>query len=361
MIISSKCIWEQRFLFFSEIRLDNGLNPCWNHEVEIKVRCPDLALIQFSVCDVDTFSDRVLLGEQTIPVKRNCYCQNDFKKRHDYACKPMFCSHHVSFQVKCVREGYRSVQLRNAHGEPLFSTLLVKIEKQVVSPTGEWMNQTYFYCCHLTHTTRHKLFFTRLFLESSEQINIQILSSSTKPLCQRKKYILICPRMRVTLFNQSLYVVWGFVFHLTSLRSSHHGSDRHIIKACLLNSPIQNSLKHKTFFFTASIHLCLSRLPGNCPEEWLFDFRVCACAFSFCWWLLFFLAMEKFVSWRRVIERAHKPVKAGNTKIYLVVDKRKETNNFILWPYYFSLVSQEERVRREKICFSIKLEYILQQ
>ncbi|ODM93674.1 1-phosphatidylinositol 4,5-bisphosphate phosphodiesterase gamma-1, partial [Orchesella cincta] len=78
--------------------VDNGLNPCWNQSFSIPIQCPELALVQFSVCDMDTFSDRVPLGEATVP-------------------------------VTCMREGYRSVQLQNAYGEPLFSSLLVNVLK----------------------------------------------------------------------------------------------------------------------------------------------------------------------------------------------------------------------------------------
>ncbi|CAL8116597.1 unnamed protein product [Orchesella dallaii] len=85
--------------FKTQTILDNGLNPCWNQLFRVPIQCPELALIQFSVCDKDTFGDRILLGEATVP-------------------------------ITCMREGYRSVQLQNAYGEPLFSTLLVNIMKE---------------------------------------------------------------------------------------------------------------------------------------------------------------------------------------------------------------------------------------
>lgn len=50
------------------ISLDTGLNPYWNETFNLKIQCPQLALIQFSVCDVNPFGEKVLLGESTIPV-----------------------------------------------------------------------------------------------------------------------------------------------------------------------------------------------------------------------------------------------------------------------------------------------------
>lgn len=76
---------------------DNGLNPIWNDICEFEVFCPELALIRFVVQDEDMFGEPNFIAQATYP-------------------------------IRCLRTGYRSVPLTNAHSEELeLSSLLVHL------------------------------------------------------------------------------------------------------------------------------------------------------------------------------------------------------------------------------------------
>ncbi|CAG2120602.1 unnamed protein product, partial [Medioppia subpectinata] len=78
---------------------DNGLNPVWSSETFVfNITCPELALIRFLVCHLDTFDDSSFVGHSTLP-------------------------------ITCLRPGYRSVQLKNEFSEELdLSTLLIHLD-----------------------------------------------------------------------------------------------------------------------------------------------------------------------------------------------------------------------------------------
>jgi phosphatidylinositol phospholipase C gamma-1 len=79
---------------------DNGFSPVWNEVCDFDICNPDVAMIRFVVMDEDMFGDPNFLGQATYP-------------------------------IKCLRQGYRSVQLRNDYSETLeISSLLVHITLQ---------------------------------------------------------------------------------------------------------------------------------------------------------------------------------------------------------------------------------------
>ncbi|XP_055327367.1 1-phosphatidylinositol 4,5-bisphosphate phosphodiesterase gamma-1-like [Paramacrobiotus metropolitanus] len=84
--------------FRTDMINDNGFNPFWNETCDFDIRNPDLALIRFIVLDIDMFNDQHLVGQATFP-------------------------------VRCIRQGFRSVPLKNGWSEDLeLSSLLVRIQ-----------------------------------------------------------------------------------------------------------------------------------------------------------------------------------------------------------------------------------------
>ena len=70
----------------------------WNEGCEFEVFNPDLALIRFVAQDEDVFGDPNFIGQATFP-------------------------------VRSLRDGFRSIPLKNQHNEELeLSTLLVHVE-----------------------------------------------------------------------------------------------------------------------------------------------------------------------------------------------------------------------------------------
>lgn len=91
--------------------VDNGFNPLWFEQCEFDVINPEVALIRFVVQDEDMFSEANFLGQATYP-------------------------------VRCLRPGFRSIQLKNGFGEDLeLATLLVLIDLKnpMVSQSGSRM------------------------------------------------------------------------------------------------------------------------------------------------------------------------------------------------------------------------------
>ncbi|KAK2162254.1 hypothetical protein LSH36_101g04011 [Paralvinella palmiformis] len=89
-------------------KVDNGFNPLWFEQCEFDVINPEVALIRFVVQDEDMFSEANFLGQATYP-------------------------------VRCLRPGFRSIQLKNGFGEDLeLATLLVLIDlKNPMEEDGE--------------------------------------------------------------------------------------------------------------------------------------------------------------------------------------------------------------------------------
>lgn len=76
----------------------NGYNPVWSNRFDFDISNPECALIKFVVQDLDVFGDPIDLAQAVIP-------------------------------VPCIKQGYRSVALRNQHSEELeLSSLLVHVE-----------------------------------------------------------------------------------------------------------------------------------------------------------------------------------------------------------------------------------------
>jgi len=79
---------------------DNGLNPLWDENFNIRIQNPSMALFRLAVYDEDMFGEPNFLGAATYP-------------------------------AAALLSGYRSVPLKNGHSEELeLSTLLVKVEKK---------------------------------------------------------------------------------------------------------------------------------------------------------------------------------------------------------------------------------------
>ena len=77
---------------------DNGFNPCWEETFIFDIECPDLALLRFVAYDEDSFGDPNFVGQATYP-------------------------------FNCLRQGYRSVPLKNEYSEELdLSSLLVHVK-----------------------------------------------------------------------------------------------------------------------------------------------------------------------------------------------------------------------------------------
>ncbi|KAK3855644.1 hypothetical protein Pcinc_037965 [Petrolisthes cinctipes] len=78
---------------------DNGLNPVWQSKLLLNIRNPDCAFLRFVVYDEDLFGDPNQIGQATYP-------------------------------VSCIREGYRSVPLKNSYSEEIeLASLLIHLRK----------------------------------------------------------------------------------------------------------------------------------------------------------------------------------------------------------------------------------------
>jgi Ca2+-dependent lipid-binding protein len=76
---------------------NNGFHPVWNQKMTFKITCPHLALVLFRVYDSETSRD-VVVAQYSLP-------------------------------FRCMQKGYRTVHLKNKHGEPMMvGSLFVKIE-----------------------------------------------------------------------------------------------------------------------------------------------------------------------------------------------------------------------------------------
>jgi phosphatidylinositol phospholipase C delta len=76
---------------------NNGLNPIWDHKINIDIHCPELCLILFQVRDEDRFSRSTFLGQVCIP-------------------------------FTAVQLGYRHIKLRAKNGDYIHGTLFVHIK-----------------------------------------------------------------------------------------------------------------------------------------------------------------------------------------------------------------------------------------
>lgn len=82
---------------------DNGFSPCWNEDCEFSVTMPELACLRFIVYDEDMFQDANAIGQNVYPLG--------------------------TLSEPNIRNGYRSIPLKNAYNEPLeLSSLLVHID-----------------------------------------------------------------------------------------------------------------------------------------------------------------------------------------------------------------------------------------
>lgn len=78
---------------------DNGLNPVWCNNLIFHVYNPECCLIRFVVYDEDVFREPNQIGQATYP-------------------------------VTCIRDGYRSVPLKNAYSEEIeLASLLIHLKK----------------------------------------------------------------------------------------------------------------------------------------------------------------------------------------------------------------------------------------
>lgn len=64
---------------------NNGFNPSWNQELKFPVAYPELAILYFKVSDADLVLSNDMLGQYVLP-------------------------------LNCIREGYRSVPLKDKNG-----------------------------------------------------------------------------------------------------------------------------------------------------------------------------------------------------------------------------------------------------
>ncbi|KAK7080358.1 Phospholipase C, gamma 2, partial [Halocaridina rubra] len=77
---------------------NNGLTPMWRKTLTFTVLNPECAIIRFVVLDEDMFVEHNQIGQATYP-------------------------------VTCIREGYRSIPLKNAYSEEFeISSLLVHMK-----------------------------------------------------------------------------------------------------------------------------------------------------------------------------------------------------------------------------------------
>lgn len=94
---------------------DNGLCPIWNEEMSFNISVPELASVRFIVQDEDMFGDPNTIGQ---------------------ACYPL-----GGRDFLAIRNGYRSVQLRNVFNEPLdMSSLLVHIDATYKPKNDEYQS-----------------------------------------------------------------------------------------------------------------------------------------------------------------------------------------------------------------------------
>lgn len=91
------CTYDSKNKYKTNTKVDNGLNPVWNEVFVFDIINPDMALIRFCVLDFDMFSDSNFLGQAVFP-------------------------------IRCLKTGYRSIQLKSDHSEPLeLASLLVHV------------------------------------------------------------------------------------------------------------------------------------------------------------------------------------------------------------------------------------------
>ncbi|XP_071822234.1 1-phosphatidylinositol 4,5-bisphosphate phosphodiesterase gamma-1-like isoform X3 [Apostichopus japonicus] len=97
------CSYDNGNKYKSKTKSSNGLNPVFNEKCEFDVHNPDMAFIRFVIQDEDMFGDPNFVAQATYPL----------------------CA---------VREGFRSVRLKNAYSEELeLATLLVRIQKRIIA------------------------------------------------------------------------------------------------------------------------------------------------------------------------------------------------------------------------------------
>lgn len=98
------CGYEGKNKWKTNVKVDTGLNPVWKEQhMLVEISNPEMALIRFCVQDLDMFGDDNFLGQATYP-------------------------------VKCLKTGFRSIQLKNEHSEPLeLASLLVHLSVIEVS------------------------------------------------------------------------------------------------------------------------------------------------------------------------------------------------------------------------------------
>lgn len=76
---------------------NNGLNPIWNHKINLNMYCPELCLIKFEVRDEDRYGRSTFLGQ---------------------AC----------FPLTAIQRGYRHIKLKAKNGDYIHGTLFVHIK-----------------------------------------------------------------------------------------------------------------------------------------------------------------------------------------------------------------------------------------
>ncbi|XP_071536476.1 1-phosphatidylinositol 4,5-bisphosphate phosphodiesterase gamma-1 isoform X2 [Panulirus ornatus] len=92
------CEYDSGQKYTTKALADNGLNPVWCEKLIFQVKNPECSLIRFVVYDEDMFGEPNQIGQATFP-------------------------------VTCVREGYRSVPLKNAYSEEIeLASLLIHLK-----------------------------------------------------------------------------------------------------------------------------------------------------------------------------------------------------------------------------------------
>jgi len=78
----------------SKVIPDNGFNPVWNETLSpIQLHCPDLAIIQFKVCDQTSSDEDAVVAQYSLP-------------------------------FNCIQTGYRMIALRDIRGNVVGPTSL---------------------------------------------------------------------------------------------------------------------------------------------------------------------------------------------------------------------------------------------
>lgn len=97
------CSYDNVNKYKSKTKSSNGLNPVFNERCDFDVHNPDMAFLRFVIHDEDMFGDPNFVAQATYP-------------------------------LRAIREGYRSVPLKNAYSEELeLATLLVRVQKRNIS------------------------------------------------------------------------------------------------------------------------------------------------------------------------------------------------------------------------------------